>query len=78
MMNNIMLDLNDVIVVFIDDVLIFTKQKINDEHDEIVEEVLKCLKDNNLYIKLSKCIFWVLEVEFLGMWISKDGIWMDD
>ena len=48
-----------------------------DEHDRIVLEVLKCLHDNDLYVKPEKCHFHVTEVDFLGMIVSCDGIKMD-
>jgi len=56
MMNKIMRDLinKGKIAVFVDNVLVGTDSKEGD--DEIVEEVLKRLKENNLYVKLEKCI----------------------
>ena len=46
-------------------------------HDEIVKEVLKKLKENDLFLKAEKCIFGVKEIEFLGLLIGPDGIKMD-
>ena len=78
MMNSIMRDLIDqgVVVVYIDDILIFTKTE--KEHDKIVEEVLKRLEENNLFLKPEKCVFKEKEIEFLGLFRyygrrSKDG-----
>ena len=57
MMNSIMKDLinQGVVVVYINDILIFTKTE--EEHDRIVEEVLKRLEENDLFLKLEKCVF---------------------
>ena len=57
MMNSIMRDLIDkgVVVVYIDNILIFTKTE--NENDEIVEEVLKWLEENDLFLKPEKCVF---------------------
>lgn len=79
MMNLIMRDLIDkgVVVVYIDDnILVFTKTE--KENDKIVEEVLKWLKENDLFLKPEKCVFKQSEVEFLGLYIGPDGIWMDE
>src|ERR1700679_2166437 len=67
MMNSIMRDLIDqgVVVVYIDDILVFTKTE--EEHDRIVEEVLKRLEENDLFVKPEKCVFKQKEVEFLGL-----------
>ena len=78
MMNSILRDLSDrgVVVVYIDDILIFTKTE--EEHDEIVEEVLKRLEENDLFLKPEKCVFKQREVEFLGLYIGENGIRMDE
>jgi hypothetical protein len=78
MMNSILRDLSDqgVVVVYIDDILVFTKTE--EEHDEIVEEVLKRLEENDLFLKPEKCVFKQREVEFLGLYIGQDGIRMDE
>ena len=67
----------DMCVVYIDDLMIFTSMDNQEEHDRIVLEVLKCLHDNDLFVKPEKCHFRVTEVNFLGMIISHDGIKMD-
>ena len=77
MMNEIFGDLINriVVVVYMDDILIFTKTL--EEHQQIVNEVLQILKDNHLYLKPEKCIFEVQEIEFLGYIISNGSIHMD-
>jgi len=67
----------DCIVVYIDDLLIYTKNKTREEHDEIVWQILERLRDHDLFVKPLKCFFGVSEVEFLGLWINKDGVTMD-
>ena len=70
MMNDILKDVIDkgIVIVFIDDILIFMEDE--EHHDEIVEEVLKRLKENDLFLKLEKCEFEKKEIEFLGMIIG--------
>jgi Reverse transcriptase (RNA-dependent DNA polymerase) len=76
MMNLIMQDLinQGAVVVYIDNILIFMMTE--EEHDIIVEEVLKQLEENDLFLKLEKCVFKEREVEFLGLYIGPDGIKM--
>ena len=47
-----------------------------EEHDELVEEIVKRLAENDLYVKLEKCKWKVKEVEFLGVVIGPEGIKM--
>ena len=77
MMNEIFADMEDVVVVYIDDVMIFTKMDDTKKHDEIVLDVLRCVEENDLYVKPEKCTFCTTEVDFLGMIVGKDGIKMD-
>ncbi|QRV84393.1 Retrotransposable element Tf2 protein [Ceratobasidium sp. AG-Ba] len=66
MMNDIFRHLLGVtVVVYMDDILIFSEKE--EDHAEHVKEVLKILRENNLYAKLSKCEFFVKKVIFLGL-----------
>ncbi|GKB71896.1 putative reverse transcriptase domain-containing protein [Tanacetum coccineum] len=62
-------------IVFIDDILIYSKTK--EEHEMHLGLVLDLLKKEKLYAKLSKCEFWLWEVSFLGHVINSDGIQVD-
>ena len=62
-------------VVFIDDILIYSKS--HEEHKEHLRQVLQVLRDKQLYANLSKCEFWLEEVKFLGHVISQAGIAVD-
>ena len=57
MMNKIFADMEDIVVVYIDDIMIFTKMDNLKEHDKIVLEVLHRLEENDLYVKPEKCTF---------------------
>ena len=67
--------LDQFVVVFIDDVLVYSKSK--EEHEHQLRTSLQLLKDNQLYAKLSKCEFWLEQVSFLGHVISKEGLAVD-
>jgi hypothetical protein len=76
LMNNVFMEyLDKFIVVFINDILIFSKNE--EEHDEHLRLVLQKLRKNQLYAKLSKCEFWLKKVSFLGHIISEGGISMN-
>ena len=77
MMNEIFANMEDVVVVYIDDIMIFTKGSLA-EHQAKVKEVLQRLCDNNLFARPEKCSFDKMEVEYLGMFVNQDGIRMDD
>jgi len=62
------------IVTFIDDILVATETE--EGHDELVEEVLKRLEENNLFVKLEKCKWKVREIEFLEVVIGPKGVEM--
>ena len=47
-------------------------------HNELVEEILKRIKENNLYVKLEKCKWKVREVKFLGVVIEPEGIKIEE
>jgi hypothetical protein len=68
-------ELDKFVVVFIDDILIYSKNEA--EHVKHLRIVLQRLRDHKLYAKFSKCEFWLDSVKFLGRTISKDGISMD-
>ena len=76
MMNEIFADMEDIVVVYIDDIM-FTKDSLV-EHQVKVKEVLQHLRDNDLFTHPKKCSFNKMEVEYLGMFINRDGICMDD
>ena len=59
-------------MAFVDDVLVGTEME--DNHDEIVEEILKRLKENNLYVKPEKCVWKARKIRFLGVIIGSNGI----
>jgi hypothetical protein len=67
--------LDKFMVVFINDILIFSKNE--EDHDEHLRVVLQKLRENQLYAKLSKCEFLLKEVSFLGHIISEGGISVD-
>lgn len=62
-------------VMFIDDILIYFK--FDEEHVKHIRVVLQTLKEKKLYVKLSKCEFWLKDVIFLGHVISSGGIAVD-
>jgi hypothetical protein len=67
--------LDKFIVVFIDDILIYSRSE--EEHEDHLHLALQKLWENRLYAKLSKCEFWMKQVTFFGHIISKGGISMD-
>ena len=73
-MNKILRDLinEEKVVVFVDDVLVWTKTE--DSHDEIVKEILKRLEENDLYVKPENCVWKARKIEFLGVIIEPNGI----
>ncbi|GKA64642.1 putative reverse transcriptase domain-containing protein [Tanacetum coccineum] len=64
--------LDNVMIVFIDDILIYFKNK--KEHEEHLKLILRLLKMEELYAKFSKCKFWLSKVQFLGHMIDSEGI----
>ena len=63
------------VIVFIDDILVYSKSEV--EHEEHLREVLTVLRMQRLYAKFSKCEFWLSEVAFLGHVVSSRGIIVD-
>jgi hypothetical protein len=73
LMNSVfILELDKFVVVFTDDILIYSKNE--EEHEQHLRVVLQRLREHKLYAKFSKCEFWLKEVPFLGHVISAEGI----
>ena len=77
MMNDLLKDLvvEEKIAVFIDNIMVATEME--EGHDEIVEEVLRRLEENDLFVKPEKCVWKVREMGFLGVIIGEDGVRME-
>jgi hypothetical protein len=76
LMNSIFMpELDKFMVVFIDDILVYSRNE--EEHVGHLHVVLQRLRGHRLYAKLSKCDFWLKEIKFLGHTISQDGIVVD-
>ena len=67
--------LDQFVVVFIDDILVYSKDA--QEHEHHLRISLQMLRENKLFTKLSKCDFWLKKVSFLGHIVSVDGIRVD-
>ncbi len=76
-MNEVLRDfLNQFVIVYIDDILIFSQDK--SAHRRHVSKVLQRLRDHSLFLKAEKCFFHQESVAFLGYVVSKQGVQMDD
>ncbi|KAL5758623.1 hypothetical protein ACOSP7_021234 [Xanthoceras sorbifolium] len=67
--------LDQFVVVFIDDILVYSQMA--EDHDRHLRVVLQILREKQLYGKLSKCEFWLPEIAFLGHIVSAEGIKAD-
>ncbi|GJR84695.1 putative reverse transcriptase domain-containing protein [Tanacetum coccineum] len=67
--------LDKFIIIFIDDILTYSRKK--KEHEEHLKAILELLKKEESYAKFSKCEFWIPKVQFLGHVIDSQGIQMD-
>ena len=76
LMNKVFLDeLDKFVVVFIDDILIYSKSV--QEHEQHLRIVLEKLRVHKLYAKFSKCKFWLEKVAFLGHILTVEGVAVD-
>jgi len=78
MMNDILRDLINTgeVAAFMDNVLVETEEE--EKHDKIVEEVLRRMEENDLYVKPEKCVWKVREIDFLGLVMGSGGIKMQE
>ena len=67
--------LNQFVLVFVDDILIYSQSKW--KHEDHLRIILQLMKDHQLYAKFSKCEFWLTEVRFLGHVVSALGVSVD-
>jgi hypothetical protein len=76
LMNSVFMpELDKFVVVFIDDILIYSKNE--EEHARHLRGVLTHLREHQLYAKFRKCAFWLEEIQFLGHVLSAKGIAVD-
>jgi hypothetical protein len=76
LMNSVFMpELDKFFMVFIDDILVYSKS--TEDHEEHLRVVLQRLRGHQLYAKFSKCEFWINEVPFMGHVISSEGITVD-
>ena len=76
LMNKVFMEeLDKFVVVFIDDILIYSQSA--EEHEQHLRIVLEKLRAHELYAKFSKCEFWLTKNAFLGHILSEDGVAVD-
>jgi hypothetical protein len=76
LMNSVFMpELDKFVVVFIDDILVYSKNEA--EQEQHIRIILQWLRDHQLYAKFSKCAFWLKKVPFLGHVISTESIAVD-
>ena len=67
--------LHKFVIVFMDDILIYSKTK--EEHEEHLRLVMQVLREHQLYVELSKCTFYQGRIHYLGNVIFEDGVTLD-
>ncbi|GKA97496.1 putative reverse transcriptase domain-containing protein [Tanacetum coccineum] len=67
--------LDKFMIVFIDDILIYSRTK--EDHEEYLKQILELLRNEQLYAKFSMCEFWLPKVQFIGHMIDSEGIHVD-
>jgi hypothetical protein len=67
--------LDSFVVVFIDDILVYSADHV--EHEEYLRTVMEKLREKKLFAKLKKCEFWLKEVSFFGHVVNKNGLAVD-
>ena len=65
-------NLDQFVIVFVDDILIYSQSER--EHEDHLRIVLQLLRDHQIYVKFSKCEFWLTEVRFLGHMVSASRV----
>jgi hypothetical protein len=76
LMNSVFMpELDKFVVVFIDDILIYSKNE--EEHAQHIRTVLTRLREHKLYAKFSKCEFWLDRVQFFGHVLTPEGVSVD-
>ena len=76
LMNSVFMpELDKFVVVFIDDILIYSKDE--EEHARHLRIILTRLREHQLYAKFSKCKFWLDRVQFLGHVLTPEGVSVD-
>lgn len=79
MMNDLFADmLTKFLIVFMDNMLIATKQLTDDKHTNYISRVLQRLHNNDPFLNQSKCIFFKKEIKFLGLNMLGNKIKMDE
>ena len=67
--------LDQFVVVFVDDILIYSQSE--EEHENHLRVILHVLRDHQLYAQFSKCEYWLTKVKFLGQVVSASGVSVD-